>query len=73
MEVEEQCSCGASFRAAGDNVTRLLRQWRKEHVCETKQSDSNDATVLTSSDTKTEITLGFAPTELPGRQDFGLE
>lgn len=72
MEIEEQCSCGASFRASGDNVTRLLKQWRSDHVCVTKNVEP-DAAVITSSDTKTEISLGFAPTEMPGREDYGVE
>lgn len=72
MEVEETCSCGASFRAAGDNVARLLKEWRANHVCGPRPVDP-DGTVLTSSDTKTEISLGFAPTEMPGREDYGVE
>lgn len=73
MNVSETCSCGATFSAEGDNVVRLLREWRKEHTCKPVDGAENDATVLTGADTKTE-TIGFQRVgwqiDLPEQQGF---
>jgi hypothetical protein len=58
MNVSESCSCGASFSADGDSVIRLLREWRKNHVCKPVEAADNDTLVMTSADTKTEP-IGF--------------
>ncbi len=33
MKISEKCSCGAQFKATGDQAPRLLREWRKKHSC----------------------------------------
>ena len=63
MEIEESCSCGASFRAIGDNVTRLVREWRKNHICEPKPVDEQ-IQLATSNDAKIENAIGFRVTGL---------
>lgn len=76
MNVSETCSCGATFSAEGDNVIRLLREWRREHVCKAPDAPENDVNVMTSADTKTEI-LGFQArsltVELPDKPGWGDE
>lgn len=76
MNVAETCSCGATFSAEGDNVIRLLREWRREHVCKPSETPESDAIVFTSNDTKTEI-LGFQArsltVDLPDKPGWGDE
>ena len=57
MDLAETCGCGASFSASGDNVVRLVREWRLKHVCVEKVDPSTE-TVFTSAETKTEL-IGF--------------
>jgi hypothetical protein len=74
MNVAETCSCGASFAAEGDGVVRLLKEWRKAHPCHEANKESTSELVFSSSSAQVEtLPMGFAPTEHPGRQDFGLE
>jgi hypothetical protein len=32
-DIREKCSCGASFKANGDEALKLYRAWVKRHVC----------------------------------------
>lgn len=73
MNVSESCSCGASFSAEGDNVVRLLREWRRDHVCVEKSESAGETFVTANS--QVEQVLGFQMSGLtiPGRQDHALE
>jgi hypothetical protein len=72
MEISETCACGASFSANGDNVVRLVREWRIRHVCNEKV-DPPLETVITSAETKTDL-IGFQANgwqiDLPEKHGF---
>jgi hypothetical protein len=72
MELSETCSCGASFSASGDNVVRLVREWRLRHVCGEKVDQPSEP-VITAAETKTEL-IGFQAAgwqiELPEKHGF---
>jgi len=72
MEISETCGCGASFSASGDNVARLVREWRSRHLCGEKVDQSGEQ-VLTAADTKTEL-IGFQASgwkiDLPEKHGF---
>lgn len=73
MNVSESCSCGASFSAEGDNVVRLLREWRKDHQCVEKSEPAGEMYV--SAGGQVEQVLGFQVSGLtvPGRVDHALD
>jgi len=74
MVISETCACGAAFSADGDNVVRLVREWRKTHVCFEPKPDASSETIFTSASTVIEsVPLGFAPAEHPGRKDTGFD
>lgn len=63
--VRERCSCGAEFESDDSQAVRLLRQWRKEHVCVTPAEEYKDAgTSMSSTETVgeasyPELRIGF--------------
>ena len=73
MNVNETCSCGASFSAEGDGVVRLLKEWRKTHACPERPAESTEGVFTVSNAQVEQAPMGFAPTMQPGRQDHGLE
>ena len=52
-DIREKCSCGASFKANGDEALKLYRAWVKRHVCP-------DAPLELQRDFETTSTIGFA-------------
>lgn len=72
MNVSETCSCGASFSADGDNVARLLKEWRSSHTCPDKPEPAAEGTFTVSSAQVEQAPIGFAMMH-PGRQDRALD
>jgi hypothetical protein len=72
VNVSESCSCGAAFSAEGDNVVRLLREWRKDHVCTEKPEPAAEGTFTVSNAQVEQAPVGFALMH-PGRQDHSLD
>ncbi len=68
--IQERCSCGSTFKSNEPNAVKLWREWRRKHICELQETE---VSAITTSDTRTEISLGFAPPMHPGRIDTGLE
>lgn len=61
--IEERCSCGAKFMVDTylADEPRLVREWRKKHVC----SDRDEvADTPTSGMAQVELAMGFQPHEL---------
>lgn len=56
MRVAETCSCGASFTVDGEDVMRLVREWRRKHICNETTSNSE---VQTSGAAVIENQIGF--------------
>ena len=52
-DIREKCSCGASFKANGDEALKLYRAWVKRHVCP-------DAPHEIQRDYESTSTIGFA-------------
>jgi hypothetical protein len=51
--IEEKCSCGASFKSNGDEALKLYRAWVRRHVCP-------DAPFEILRDTDSTSTIGFS-------------
>lgn len=73
MKLEETCACGASFSAEGDGVMKLWREWKRAHICSEKIQEAGDVILTSGSAQVEQAPLGFAPTELPGRQDWAID
>ena len=52
-KISEKCSCGASFKANGDEALKLYRAWVKRHTCP-------DAPFEIHRDTDSTSTIGFS-------------
>ena len=72
MNVAETCSCGASFSAEGDNITRLLKEWRKTHTCPDRPEPSTDGVFTVSNAQVEQAPVGFTLMH-PGREDHALD
>lgn len=61
--IREKCSCGAEIETDEENPLKILRAWRKNHVCKANGEliySSGFATVESAPDyTKPEMHLGF--------------
>lgn len=33
MKISEKCSCGAYFTIDGEPAIKLVREWRRKHIC----------------------------------------
>jgi hypothetical protein len=74
MRISESCSCGASFKVEGEEATRLVRDWRKNHKHEPPTTDT-EAAFATTGDARVENAIGFQVDGLtvPSRQTPGWE
>jgi hypothetical protein len=66
LSVNETCSCGANIEVSGriELVLRLVRSWRKKHVCQ--KPDIEDTP--TSGVADTQLQMGFQPGEMPAKE-----
>jgi len=64
MSIREKCSCGAEFETNEKESIKLVREWRRKHVC--LQHDTDDTP--TSGIADTTISIGFQPGELPAKE-----
>jgi hypothetical protein len=62
--ISERCSCGAMIKTDEKDAIRLVREWRRKHICQQFAEQDNSPTHGTS---ETQIALGFQPGELPAR------
>jgi len=62
VNVEETCSCGASFKISGVDPMKLIREWRKKHSCIDREEGTD---TVTSGTAQVETQMGFQP-ELGG-------
>jgi hypothetical protein len=56
VNVEETCSCGASFKIDGPYAVKLVREWRKKHNC-IERDEVTDT--VTSGSAQVETQIGF--------------
>jgi hypothetical protein len=50
--IAETCSCGAKFKTDDALAIKLVREWRRKHVCQEQASETRDY--------ETTSTIGFA-------------
>jgi hypothetical protein len=51
VDIREKCSCGAEFKAIGDEAEKLHRSWVKRHTC---------PDVIEQRDVEMSSTIGFS-------------
>lgn len=56
MSVSERCSCGSSFKTDEPNAAKLLREWRRKHVCVHRFAEPDNAISGTA---QVEHAIGF--------------
>ena len=56
MSIAEKCSCGASFKTDEPNSVKLIREWRRKHVCTELEAP---VTAITGGDAIIERAIGF--------------
>jgi hydrogenase maturation factor HypF (carbamoyltransferase family) len=59
MKIAETCSCGASMKVEGDDSLKIIRDWRKNHVCQHR--DDDDVSIIISDNAQIERSIGFQP------------
>jgi hypothetical protein len=64
MSIREKCSCGAEFETNEKESIKLVREWRRKHVC--LQQDLDDTPTSGLADTT--ILMGFQPGEMPAKK-----
>ena len=62
--IAETCSCGAKFKTDDGQAIKLVREWRRKHVCQAE--DINDTP--TSGLSETQLAIGFQPAEMPAKE-----
>jgi hypothetical protein len=63
--IAETCSCGAKFKTDDALAIKLVREWRRKHIC----TDNTDITdTPTSGLADTQIAIGFQPAEMPAKE-----
>lgn len=62
--IRERCSCGASFRTDEADAVKLVRDWRKNHSCQTVDTEE----APTSGSAETQVALGFQAGEMPAKE-----
>lgn len=60
--IEERCSCGARFKTDESEAVKLVRDWRRNHVCVSRDEISDTPT---SGSAQVEMAIGFQPREMP--------
>lgn len=56
MSISERCSCGASIKTDEPNALKLVREWRRKHVCAELEAP---VTAITGGDAIVERVIGF--------------
>jgi hypothetical protein len=63
--IAESCSCGAKIKTDDAQAIKLVREWRRKHIC----TDNTDITdTPTSGLADTQIAIGFQPAEMPAKE-----
>lgn len=44
MKISEKCSCGAYFTVDGELAIKLVREWRRKHICSEPAQEPRDTT-----------------------------
>lgn len=56
MSIAEKCSCGAAFKTDEPNAIKLVREWRRKHVCIEAEGS---VAAITGGDAIVERVIGF--------------
>jgi hypothetical protein len=59
--IEERCSCGARFKTDESEAVKLVRDWRRNHACVSRDEISDTPT---SGSAQVEMAMGFQPREM---------
>jgi len=67
--IHETCSCGASFKTNEPEPVKLVREWRKNHVCAAAEGEVQ---AVYGSNAQVENAVGFTATGLndPARSPY---
>lgn len=58
MKIREKCSCGASFAIEAEEAMKLVREWRKKHICPDPVEELRETSL--SSQNERADTIGLA-------------
>lgn len=69
MKINETCSCGSRMKVDGEESIKIIRDWRKNHVCQHRQ-DEDDVSIIISDNAQIERSMGFQleGLDLPARK-----
>lgn len=64
MKISEKCSCGAYFTVDGEPAIKLVREWRRKHICVESAPDPRETSLSTyiertDSSSTGEFPIGF--------------
>jgi hypothetical protein len=66
--IAETCSCGAKFKTDEPKPATLVREWRRNHTCQTDITDNTDIVeAVNGGVSETTIALGFQPGEMSAK------
>lgn len=63
--ISEKCSCGAKFETDEPEPIKLVRDWRKNHTC---QSEVEIDLSPTHGLSENQLAIGFQPGEMPAKK-----
>jgi hypothetical protein len=68
MKISETCSCGAQFKADGEQSPRLVREWRRKHPCPPQTATEELRDVAMSAQVENAIGFRVEGLDVPARE-----